>query len=70
MAQLTSFHSHRVEWGVADRNQVIPARPELPPVIWLRWVCGAALVSLLVVLGIASWAAEGDAGCSPAVHAD
>lgn len=68
MAQLSPFHAPRgwdvatLENGAGASNRAHPA----VPVIWMRWVCGALLVSLLGWLAVASWAAEGDASCAAA----
>ncbi|MCA9631557.1 MAG: hypothetical protein KC766_28065 [Myxococcales bacterium] len=61
MTQL-SPHVSSADWTFA---------PTQPGLGWLRWVCSAALVALLVWLGIASWSAEGDAHCDvPGVATD
>ncbi len=64
MAQ-ASLPSHRVI-RARGWEPVPSATHALPPWVGLRWLCGAALVLLLIGFGISTWSAEGDATCEPA----
>lgn len=74
MAQLSPPRSDDADWALVltGPREAHPSRfgHFWANAVWLRWLCAVAVCALLAWLGIAAWAAEGDAGCTPATHVD